>query len=60
MEWPILVRHIQARIFGICEGHLANNKWFVGDTPTLADVQMSLVLERLYLMLVKTESLQGT
>ncbi|MFT5713016.1 MAG: glutathione S-transferase [Glaciecola sp.] len=30
------------------EAHLANNKWFVGDAPTLADVQMSFGLEGLF------------
>jgi glutathione S-transferase len=30
------------------EAHLAQNRWFVGDTPTLADVQMSFGLEALF------------
>lgn len=34
--------------FEFVETHLANNTWFVGDTPTLADVQMSFGLEMLF------------
>ncbi|MFQ3248399.1 MAG: glutathione S-transferase [Glaciecola sp.] len=30
------------------EAHLGNSKWFVGDSPTLADIQMSFGLEALF------------
>ena len=40
-------KHIKDNLMFI-EGHLANNNWFVGDTPTLADVQMSFGLEALF------------
>jgi glutathione S-transferase len=61
---PFLVRYIADKIidgvmdayFGkniqgnlvFVEEHLANSKWFVGDAPTLADVQMSFGLEGLF------------
>ncbi len=40
-------KHIKDNLIFI-EGHLTNNKWFVGDSPTLADVQMSFGLEALF------------
>lgn len=40
-------KNIEANLVFV-EGHLADHKWFVGDTPTLADVQMSFGLEGLF------------
>lgn len=40
-------KNIQGNLLFV-EGHLAQNKWFVGDGPTLADVQMSFGLEALF------------
>lgn len=40
-------KNIQGNLVFV-EAHLANNKWLVGVTPTLADVQMSFGLEALY------------
>ncbi|PKI02579.1 glutathione S-transferase family protein [Glaciecola sp. 33A] len=40
-------KNIEANLVFV-EGHLADNKWFVGDIPTLADVQMSFGLEGLF------------
>lgn len=36
------------RNLNFIENHLHDKTWFVGDTPTLADVQMSFPLEALY------------
>jgi glutathione S-transferase len=40
-------KNIQGNLVFV-EEHLANSKWFVGDAPTLADVQMSFGLEGLF------------
>jgi glutathione S-transferase len=40
-------KNIQGNLVFV-ESHLANNKWFVGAAPTLADIQMSFGLEGLF------------